>query len=193
MEEVLHSTTVRADDEPLARLEEASERFLASWPGAAAHDPFVLRLTIREACTNALRHGRPDEQTAIVTLSFIHVGGGEHPGLAVEVTDSGGGMRVGGAAPPYPEAHLGAEFPLLRVLDQEVVARVESPRRIRLRSGETPCVSPPPGRGEMLRTLRGGGYGILMLCRCWCHVSYTLVPGRGNVLRLAGLRPVLDD
>jgi hypothetical protein len=193
MARVLHRAAVRGGACALEALEQGFTHFLAQWPDAIPRDARVLRLSVREGCTNAFRHGsnRAGDEGRI-EMELLHDDAGEPPGLRLEITDQGPGVSVDGALPPYPDSFAGSEFMLRRVLDQLVVARVVSPWRIELRGEETPCAAASVRREDLLGQLHGGGYGILMLCRCWSRVSFTLEPGRGNVLRLAGMCANLD-
>lgn len=189
MQRLLHRATVKCGAGALKALENELARRLECWPDAVPLDAVAaLRLSVREGCSNALRHGWNPGIEGQVTIALLHRDTGDHPGLCVEITDPGPGVKVDGAPPPYPDSLAGFEFVLRRVLDQRVIARVVSPWSIELRREEGNCEESAAGREELLQDLHGGGYGILMLCHCWSRVSFTLEPGTGNVLQLAGMR-----
>ncbi len=174
----------------MAVFDDLCETYLLRAGWADAENALAVRLSVTEGCTNAIKQGAQGATGAEATLTFLWDESPPHAGLSVEITDPGPGLQLGGALPPYPDAMCHRQFPLGRVMDQQVVAVVESPWSVRVTAAEH---EPDGGDGRVerfadLARLGRGGYGMLMMALCWDRVTYSTSPGGGTVLRMKGLK-----
>lgn len=178
----VYSLDVPSFPQSLPTLTELCETFIAESPQLSAQAAMILRLSVGEACRNALNQATPPGRLSVVTLAFFGRSG--LPGhLAIEVTDPGSGFPVGGFKPPYRSFQIGSQTPILNLMGQEVVAEIESSTVVRLHARPTQTEAESNGHGHPR------GLGILALCRCWGDVMYSYNPERGTTLRLA--RPIV--
>lgn len=183
----IYSTTVPCRGESLEVLEALCGAFIAAAGGGDDGDDSsrVLRLSVTEGCANALRQKPAGDQLAVVTLRFLRPEDGDHGRVVVEIEDPGRGLPIHGALPPYPEALLGRDIAMGGADGMTVTARVETPWHACVTCADATGSEPPAPRAADIAPLRGGGSGLLLVCRCWRRVCFTARPGGGSVLRLA--------
>ena len=166
-------------------LEALCGAFLAAAGGGDSDDAaHVLRLSVTEGCANALRQKPSGDRLAVVTLRFLRPEDGDRDAVVVEIEDPGRGLPIHGALPPYPDALFGRDIPMGGAGGLNVTARVESPWRACMSCTDADGREPPAPRSADIASLRGGGFGLLLICRCWRRVCFTVAPGGGSVLRL---------
>lgn len=182
MAQPVYSLDVPSFPQSLPTLTELCETFIAESPRISAQAAMILRLSVAEACRNALGQATPPGRLSVVTLAF-YGRSGLPAHLAVEVTDPGTGFPVGGFKPPYRPFQIGSQTTILHLMAQDVVAEIESSTVASLRVRPTENGSEANGHGQPR------GLGVLALCRCWGDVVYSYDPERGTTLRLA--RPVV--
>lgn len=178
----VYSLDVPSFPQSLPTLTELCETFIAESPRISAQAAMILRLSVGEACRNALSQATPPGRLSVVTLAF-YGRSGMPAHMAVAVTDPGTGFPVGGFRPPYRPFQIGSQAPILALMGQEVVAEIESSTVVRLQ------VRPTETEPETNGHAQPRGLGILALCRCWGDVVYSYDPERGTTLRLA--RPIV--
>lgn len=185
--ELIYSVTVPTSIDSFTVMEGLCETFLSEESGISSHMALVLRLSVAEACRNALTRDPIKGQLAVCTLSFLRQQRNKSRSLALEITDPGGGFQVRGKRPPYEAGLVGREIVVLSLLGQEIVADVTSEWSLELIGRDS---DEPTHHGLTRETLLAGageyGLGLLALTRCWEVVRFTFKPDRGNVLRLEG-------
>jgi len=187
----LYTVTVPCVPESFIVMEDLCETFLGDNDEISPEDAILIRLSVAEACRNALsrqRTGDDEDSFSVASLGFYRASAGK-AGLALEITDPGAGFRLDGKVPPYPEEMVGTEHRVASLLGQCVIARVESPVDVVLvlrRDEESD--DPEATREEMIMHAGEHGLGLLALCRCWERVLYSYDPVEGNRLWLEGMR-----
>jgi hypothetical protein len=184
-EQTIYSLTVPSAAESLTVLEGLCETFITESEVVAPDIALILRLSVAEACRNALTLSRVRERLNLTTLTFLRIApGNDVTGIALEITDSGDGLAVDGVKPPYPPEMLGKRFVLAEPLDQQVIAKVEKPDRALLFSRALDTEASLLSREAMIAGAPERGLGLLALCRCWSLVSFRFDPDRGTTVRL---------
>lgn len=182
--ELIYTVTVPANVESFTVMEGLCETFLTEEEGISSHMALVLRLSVAEACRNALSREPRTGQLAVASLAFLRQTEGGQRGLALEISDPGNGFRVEGKKPPYPDEFVGGEFVILAILGQEIVARVSSPWSVALTNRDAVESSANLTRETLLAGAGEYGLGLLALTRCWDLVEFTFDPHKANLLRL---------
>lgn len=189
-EEVVYALTVPCAPDSIAVLEDLCEAFIRGGNGAEEGVALLLRLSVAEACRNALRQRDPHKPLNLATLRFLRVRGADgKASLALEVEDPGLGLPVLGLRPAYPGDLVGGEHLLRKVLGQVLKARVETPERARLLYSEAPAdFDRVHGRFDLIQGIQESGFGLVAIARCWESVVFTHDPANGTLLRLDGPR-----
>lgn len=177
-----YSITVPSFADSYSVLNELCETFITESQFVRAETALMLRLSVSEACRNALHQPTAAGRLSLVKLSFFG-GNPKAASLRVEITDAGTGFPVGGFKPPYRSFQVGTEQPVITLLGQQVVALVESPIAVRLRAK-------PAHEQTPKATVPERGLGVLALCRCWEDVLFHYDEQHGTTLTLA--RPLLS-
>jgi hypothetical protein len=185
---IIYSLTVPSTPDSLMVLEGLGETFLTASDKVPADIALVLRLSVAEACRNALACEAPADRLNLTTLTFVRLGQAKDVrGIGLEIRDSGTGLAIEGHKPPYPPELVGREVVLAELLDQQVVAKVNSAWVLTLSSRETNSRGASRRTREVILAETGDhGLGLLALCRCWALVRFTHEPGRGTTVRLEG-------
>ena len=215
--QLVYSVTVPCVPESMAVLEDLCEAFIEAGEGLDGHAALILRLSVAEACRNALAQKDPESTFNLVTLRFLRGDAAGPRGLVLEISDPGIGLPIQGKRPPYAAGWVGQTVQVGEVLGQPILAHVEGlgscslalgaegetlkllalpPRASRSCSlalgaeGETPR---PARRELILEALEEKGYGLLALCQCWRVVHFHHESGKGTTLRLEEPRLLLDQ
>ncbi|MBX3728886.1 MAG: hypothetical protein KF858_06850 [Candidatus Sumerlaeia bacterium] len=185
---VIYSLTVPSTPESLMVLEGLGETFLTASDSVPDDIALILRLSVAEACRNALACDAPADRLNLTTLTFVRLGPAKDVrGIGLEIRDSGTGLPIDGHRPPYPDHMVGKEYILAELLDQHVVAKVADPWSLKLSSREVNSRSAGRRTREAILAETGErGLGLLALCRCWSLVRFTHDPERGTTVRLEG-------
>lgn len=183
-QEILYTLTVPATAEALPVLEGLCETFIREGDLVSHDIALILRLSVTEACQNALSLKARRGRLNVVTLFFLGNNGALKGAVGLEIRDSGSGLPIDGHLPPYPSAMLGKEIVLDTLLDQEVVARIETPLRVALFSREVNDGAEMLTPDALNAAPRQRGFGLLALCRCWKSVVFSYDPEHGTSLRL---------
>ncbi len=181
---LIYTLTVPCSPESLAVLEELTETFLGGSGQLQPELALVLRLSVAEACRNALSQEAAPGRLNLVTMSFWRIAPGEALDFALEIEDPGSGLEVNGALPPYPPTHVGTSSVIARLLGQGVVAHVEDPYRLRLSVMVLTGAHEEPSGRMPLQTKRARGLDLLALASCWQSVRYSYCEAKGSHLRL---------
>jgi hypothetical protein len=190
--QIIYSLTVPSTPESLTVLEGLCETFITASEKVTPDVALLLRLSVAEACRNALALPPVPGRLNLTTLTFQRMSPGtDAAGICMEVSDSGDGLRIGGCTPPYPSHLHGTEVVLAQPLHQQVVARVADEWRATLSSRELTPLEFVPSREALMAGSPEQGLGLLALCRCWSDVSFHHRTGKGTTVRLvnANLSP----
>lgn len=185
--DVIYTLTVPCVPDSLAVLEGLCETFIADDAHLSSDGELILRLSVVEACRNALAQRRPDQSFSVTTLRFLRLGEDDAriDNIALEVADPGCGFLIDGAFPPYPDGHVGREFLLQSAVGWEVHGIVKDPLTVQLG-----CRQAGPGEGDSREAVLANiddqepPMGLLAIARCWETAEYSHRPGLGTVLRL---------
>lgn len=166
--------------ESLPVLTELCEAFIAQAPRLPPQAHLLLRLSVAEACRNAISQPFVAGRLSLVSCRLLGSMRDDPEDLAVEVTDAGAGFAVGGYTPPYRPFQIGTQGRIHALMSQEIIATIESPTTVSLTACDCPddCVEPANHSQR--------GLGLLALCRCWRVVVFCYDPATGTTLRLSG-------
>ncbi len=173
----------------MAIIEDLCEIHIAGPSGQTDDTTTFLRLSVAEACRNALARRPAANRIGTVRLAFFH---SPKPGAtggigALEITDSGAGFGVNGDLPPYPREAIGKTVHYMDVLDCRLMATVRDAASVRIEaSAPANGNGVPLDRELLIARAQPRGLGLLALCRCWREVLFTHEPGVGTTLRLSG-------
>ena len=136
----------------------------------------MLRATVNEAFVNVLEH-TPMSEEDMVTIIFEL----DPPALNIKFPDRGKGLQLAGNYPPYPEHLIGSDHLLLKTIDGELYARVESPQSARLWFKEN---DDDLNREELIRKLKAGGMGLSIIVKFMDEVRFVFNQNKGHCLEV---------
>lgn len=184
--QIIYSLTVPSALESLTVLEGLCETFITASEKVTPDVALLLRLSVAEACRNALALPPVTGRLNLTTLTFLRVAPGtDAAGICLEVADSGQGLRIDGCHPPYPKGLHGREVVLAQPLHQQVIAHVTGEWGAKLSSRELTPEDSLPSREALMAGSPERGLGLLALCRCWSDVSFRHRAGKGTTVRLS--------
>ena len=185
-EKLIYTLTVPCNPESQAVFEGLCETFISEDEGLEPEVALTLRLSVAEACKNALAQEAGEGHMNVATLTFCHRGDKTDPqSLILKIEDPGRGLVVKGSRPPYPGSLVGQKATLFATLRQEVIAEVLSQTDVRVYSPDpAEQTAQLPARETMVKNADPKGIGMLALCRCWHRILYTYDPAKGTTLRL---------
>lgn len=189
---ILYSLTVPCAEESQVVLEGICETFLSSSQEVSDEAALIIRLSVAEACRNALMQRAPNGGLSLATLTFLTTGSTEKNDLSriiLEIQDPGRGLKIDGFYPPYQKSQVGKLYVLSKVLGQTIYARIDDPYNssIMVIDQESEVELP---RKQVVETLESAGFGLLALSKTWRKVKFSWDPKSGNMLRLS--RPILE-
>lgn len=136
----------------------------------------MLRSTVNEAFVNILEH-TPMPEEGMVTIIFEL----NPPTLNIRFPDRGKGIKVAGNYPPYPEHLIGTEHPVLKTLDGELYAQIESPVSVKLVFKEATYNL---NRDDLIKNLKAGGMGLSIIVKFMDEVRFVLDENKGHCLEV---------
>jgi len=136
----------------------------------------MLRTTVNEAFVNILEH-TPMPEEGMVTIIFEL----NPPTLNIRFPDKGKGLKVAGSYPPYPEQLIGSEHQILKTLDGELYAKIESPVSVKLIFKE---IKYNLNRDDLIKNLGAGGMGLSIIVKFMDEVRFIFDENRGHCLEV---------
>lgn len=136
-----------------------------------------LRSTLNEAFVNVIRHSPTSVEDYVEIIFEI-----DDPKLMIHFTDRGRGIKINGKYPPYPRNLMNTSQSLLKTIDGEVMARVESPFAIKLFFEETDMDHSDPA--SILQNAKPGGMGISLIVKLMDSVRFVYNEPEGNRLEI---------
>jgi hypothetical protein len=189
--QLIYTLTVPCFPDSLMVLEGLAETFIDESSHLPGDIALVLRLSVSEACRNALNQGAPQGRLNLVTMSVWRLGPADVFDFALEIEDPGTGLQIGGFKPPYRSFQQGTETTLLRVLGQDVKAHIEDAYQVRLFAGKADSSDDAVPREALIQGASEKGLGLLALVRCWQTVIFSYDEEKGTKLRLEKPKLVL--
>lgn len=184
----VYTLSVPSVPDSITVLEDLCDIYLARVPGLDVESTQMLRLSVAEACRNALAMNAAAGRVASVRVSFYR-DADRHAAsriAAMEIGDPGSGVEIDGCRPPYPHGLIGRRVHFLNVLDYSLFAEVVDARTVHFTAEAQPARTAPVTRAELLSVAQPRGLGLLALCRSWERVAFHHEPDTGTVLRLEG-------
>ncbi len=184
-QEIIYTLTVPCVPDSQAVLEGLCETFLTDSASVTPEMALIVRLSVAEACRNALHQEPVSGRLRLATLTFLRTRSEKDlRSVAIEIQDPGGGLMVRGQTPPYQYPCVENPTLLAEVLDQRIEVVIEDPFTVRLYSRDSQDLDFEKNREEMIRHVSPGGLGLLAICRCWESVRFIYNPEIGTTLRL---------
>jgi hypothetical protein len=109
--ELIYTLTVPCFPDSLMVLEGLTETFIDEGSHLPGDIALVLRLSVSEACRNALNQGAPQGRLNLVTMSVWRLGPADVFDFALEIEDPGTGLQIGGFKPPIALFNTGRKRP----------------------------------------------------------------------------------
>lgn len=182
----VYTLSVPSVPDSVTVLEDLCDIYLARVPGLDAEATQQLRLSVAEACRNALSMPAVAGRVASVRVSFFRdTARPTGPRIsAMEIGDPGAGVEIEGHRPPYPRSLVGRRFRFLDVLDYTLYCVVDDAITVHFTAEAQ--IDTPRGltREELLSRAQPRGLGLLALCRSWEVVEFRHRADSGTVLRL---------
>ncbi len=136
----------------------------------------MLRTTVNEAFVNVLEHTPMPEEGMVHIIFELNP-----PTLNIRFPDKGKGLKIAGHYPPYPEHLIGSEHPIIKTLDGEVCAKIESPVSAKLTFKEAQYRL---NRDDLIKELRAGGMGLSIIVKFMDEVRFVIDENRGHCLEV---------